>query len=55
MSRRVVYQGGPAWLTFGGLLAFLVLVVSVIFLATGTIDLKIGLLIAVLALAVCLP
>lgn len=48
-------QNGPAWLTFGALLAFLVLIIDVIFIVLGTIDLKVGLLIGGLALAMCIP
>lgn len=46
-----VSQTSPAWVTFGALLALLVLIVDIVFLATGAIDLKVGALIAGLALA----
>lgn len=46
-----VSQTSPAWVTFGALIAIIVLVVDVVFMAIGNIDLKIGLLIAGLAIA----
>lgn len=42
------------WLTLGTLIAFLVLVIDIVFMVLGTVDLKIGLLIAGLAVAVIL-
>jgi hypothetical protein len=41
----------PAWVTIGSLIALVVLVVDVVFMAIGQIDLKLGVLIAGLALA----
>jgi threonine/homoserine efflux transporter RhtA len=49
--RVVRSEGGPTWLTVGMLVAALVLVLDLIFLATGQIELKVGLLIAGLAVA----
>lgn len=49
--RVIRREGGPAWLTVGLLLAGLVLVLDLIFAATGQVDLKVGLMIAGLALA----
>ena len=46
-----VSQTSPAWVTIGALVALLVLVVDIVFLATGAIDLKVGALIAGLAVA----
>jgi hypothetical protein len=46
-----VSQTSPAWVTFGALIAALVLVIDIVFMATGGVDLKIGLLIAGLAIA----
>jgi hypothetical protein len=46
-----VSQTAPTWITFGALIAIIVLVVDVVFLAIGNIDLKIGILIAGLAIA----
>jgi hypothetical protein len=43
--------GAPAWVTVGWVLALIVLIVDVVFLAIGQIDLRIGLLIGGLALA----
>lgn len=54
VQRRVLVSRAP-WLTFGSFVAALVLVVDIIFLATGQIDLKVGLLIAGLAVAELLP
>ena len=53
MTRPIVATA--PWLTIGALLAFLVLVVDVVFLVLGTIDLKLGLLIAGLAVAEIIP
>jgi hypothetical protein len=49
--RVVNREGGPTWLTVGAIIAALVLVIDIVFLATGGIDLKVGGLIAGLALA----
>lgn len=46
-----VSQTSPTWVTFGALVAALVLIVDIVFLATGGIDLKVGALIAGLAIA----
>lgn len=41
----------PPWLSIGWLIALLVLVIDVVFLAIGAIDLRVGLLLGGLALA----
>lgn len=46
-----VGTNSPAWVTIGALIAIVVLVVDVVFMAIGNIDLKVGLLIAGLAVA----
>jgi hypothetical protein len=46
-----VSQTAPAWVTIGALIALLVLIVDIVFLATGSIDLKVGALIAGCALS----
>jgi hypothetical protein len=43
--------GAPAWVTVGWVLALIVLVVDIVFLALAQIDLRLGLLIGGLALA----
>jgi hypothetical protein len=43
--------GAPTWLTVGWILALLVLVLDVVFVAIGQLDFKIGGLIGGLALA----
>lgn len=54
MSQRVLVQNQP-WITIGRLIAALVLIIDIVFLATSTIDLRIGLLIAGLAIAELVP
>lgn len=49
--RVVRTEGGPAWLTFGLLIALLVLLVDIVFMIVGGVDLKVGLLIAGLAVS----
>jgi hypothetical protein len=46
-----VGASSPAWVTVGFLIALVVLVVDIVFLAVGQIDLKVGALIAGLAIA----
>ncbi|HEY1295472.1 MAG TPA: hypothetical protein VGJ60_20530 [Chloroflexota bacterium] len=46
-----VSQTAPVWVTFGALIALLVLVVDIVFMAIGGVELKVGLLIAGLAIA----
>lgn len=48
---RIQRAGGPAWLTVGWIIALLVLVADFVLLIMGAIDLKLGLLIAGLAVA----
>ena len=43
--------GAPAWLSVGAVIALIVLVVDVVFLAIGQLDLKVGLLIGGCALS----
>jgi hypothetical protein len=43
--------GAPAWLSVGWLIALLVLILTLIFLALGQVDQKTGLLIGGVALA----
>lgn len=47
----MVIQGAPAWASVGFIIALLVLLVDVIFLAIGQIDLKVGVLIGGCAIA----
>ena len=47
----ITIAGGPAWLTVGWLIALLVLVVDIVFLAIGQMDIRLGALIGGLALA----
>jgi hypothetical protein len=47
----MVIQGAPAWATVGWILALLVLLVDIVFMAIGQIDIKVGLLIGGVALA----
>lgn len=54
MSRRVLVENQP-WITFGRIIAVIVLVVDIVFLATNQIDLKVGLLIAGLGVAELVP
>ena len=49
--RVIRTEGGPAWLTFGLLLALLALLVDVVFIAVGQVDIKVGLLIAAALIA----
>lgn len=46
-----VGTNAPAWVTVGALIAIVVLVLAVVFMAIGQLDFKVGLLIAGLAVA----
>ena len=48
---RIGTNPNATWLTVGAILAVIVLVVDVVFMAIGNVDLKIGLMIAGLAVA----
>ena len=47
----VQISGGPAWLSVGAIIALLVLVVDIVFLALGQVELRVGALIGGLAVA----
>jgi hypothetical protein len=47
----ITIAGGPTWLTVGWIIALLVLLIDIVFLALGQIDQKTGLLIGGVALA----
>ena len=44
-------EAAPPWFTVGWVLALIVLVIDVVFLAVGQVDMRVGLLIGGLALA----
>ena len=46
-----VSQSAPAWATIGWGIALIVLIVDVVFMAIGSVELKLGLLIGGLAVA----
>jgi len=48
-------QGTPGWLTFGWIIAFLVLILAVVFTAVGRLDLLEGCLIGGVALSRIIP